>query len=266
MDQRPIYRRRIEISARQSESEGIVRVALEDDFHHFRLALRHDKRYITDIDGQSPRIPYSLCPVAAGQLQDLVGIPLSTVPQAVMGATDTRNQCTHLLDMAGLAMAAAMRGTTWQSYDVEVPARQNNHTTARLWRDGELLLDWDMDHLTIRGPSPFAGQNVKQGFGRWAVSMLAEDFAEAALVLRRCVIISLGRTRNLDAESSASPTGKCYVQQPTRAGDARRVVGSTLDFTDGRDRLCADDRSWLAFEDGSDDEPIPKAGSGTGFR
>lgn len=162
-------------------------------------------------------------------------------------------------------MAAAMRGTTWQSYDVEVPARKSNLTTARLWRDGDLLLNWDMDYLTIKSPTPFAGRNVQRGFGSWAVEVLPLDIAEAALVLRRCVIISLGRSRNLDLETSANPTGNCYVQQPARASDARRVIGSTLDFTNGRENLCADDEAWLTFEDVRGGKPMPQSGGFGGF-
>jgi hypothetical protein len=52
----------------------------------------------------------------------------------------------------------------------------------------------------------------------------------------------------LDAQVHAKPTGLCFAQQPVRAERALRQVGSTWDFSDRADVLCADDESWLAFQ------------------
>ena len=74
------------------------------------------------------------------------------------------------------------------------------------------------------------------------------DDAEAALILRRCAMISNGRGQPLDAQISAEPWGRCFSQQPDRAPTALRVRGSTWDFTGRVEALCADDQGWIAFQ------------------
>jgi hypothetical protein len=81
---------------------------------------------------------------------------------------------------------------------------------------------------------------------RWAFNNLSEEEAEAALLLRRCTQISLGRLNNLDAQVHASSTGRCYSQQPARAKQALRIKGSTWDFSEAASALCIDDQNWLA--------------------
>ena len=242
-----LFRRRIALSARYERNRGELRVALEDDFHHFRLAIEHRDERISNIQGQSLRIPYSLCPAAANQLCALVHTPLSAA--SVMAGTDPHAQCTHLMDLAALSAGAAARRVDQRRYDVEIPSRVAGHTTARVSIDGTLTLSWKIQHLTILAPEPFAQHGVGTGFAHWALASLPDELATAALVLRRCVIISLGRSRNLDAVAHARPTGHCYVQQRERAPTAQRMIGSTLDFSHAPERLCASDASWLTFED-----------------
>jgi hypothetical protein len=91
--------------------------------------------------------------------------------------------------------------------------------------------------------------DIYQGMARWALGTLAPEESEAALVLRRAVGISKGRGMNLDAQVHAHPNAHCYSQQPRRADQALRMIGSTWDFADLPERLCVDDRDWLAFND-----------------
>jgi len=58
-------------------------------------------------------------------------------------------------------------------------------------------------------------------------------------------MISLGRLRNLDIERHARPTGHCFAQQPGRADEALRIVGSTEDYSDRSEQLCGSDQTWL---------------------
>jgi hypothetical protein len=246
------FRRRIIIKHRALGQGGETRAALEDDFHHFRVSLRHEVEQVVHIQGQALRHPYSLCPGALGQLPQLLGMRLDAVAHAVTRATDARTQCTHLLDLAGLAMAAAARGGGQRQYDIEVPDRVNGQTTATLHRDGQPLLAWQVQDGTLTGPAPYTGVSLHKGLAGWALQTLSMDEAEAAIALRRCVTISLGRHKPLDTWVHAAPTGHCYAQQPARAEQALRVVGSTWDFSDRAEALCADDAAWLA---GADDTP-----------
>lgn len=240
-----VFRRRVEIIAHCAHGMGEVRAALEDDFHHFRVWARHRAGEVTAIGGEALRYPYSLCPQAGNQLQQLLGMRLDRVAHSVTRQTDASHQCTHLLDLAGLALAGAARDTRQRCYEIEVGRRINHRTRAILLRDQRETLAWEVNGTLIEGPPPFTGVDLRHGMARWALGNLDDEAAEAALLLRRCTMISLGRAFNLDAQVHASSTGHCYSQQPERAEQALRMQGSTLDFSDTGHQLCAQDQAWL---------------------
>jgi hypothetical protein len=240
------FRRRIELAGRHDHQGGQVRAVLEDDFHHFRVVVDHRNGQVTAVRGEAPRHPFTACPAAAPELDRLAGMRLDRIANSVTLHTDSTRQCTHMFDLAGLAIAAAARGDALRRYDIEIPRHIEGRTHARLQRDGQLLLDWSIDGSTIQGPAPYAGVDLRQGMARWALTSLPDEEAEAALVLRRCAMISLGRLKDIDQEPHAKPTGRCYAQQPERATQAIRIVGSTWDFTAHAAALCADDQAWLA--------------------
>jgi hypothetical protein len=240
-----LFRRRIEIVSR--EATGEARAVLEDDFHHFRVALTFAGGIVTSAIGTGVRVPYTACPGAGSQLAALVDMPLNSVANSVTRATDASLQCTHMLDLAGLAIAAAARGIGQRRYDIEVPRRVDGETTGRIDCDGVNVLAWRIDASTILAPAEYAGVSLREGLARWALATLTEDQAEAALILRRCLMISRGRERDLDLVAHANPSGNCYAQQPARAPTALRIVGSTHDFSDRAGVLCAGDEDFLAF-------------------
>jgi hypothetical protein len=240
-----VFRRRVDIMAQVRGGFAEVRAALEDDFHHFRVWLRHEDGHLSAIGGEALRYPYSLCPQACQPLQHLLGMPLDRVAHSVTRQTDASQQCTHLLDLAGLALAAAARGTHQRRYEIEVGRRIANRTHASLAVDDHQALAWDVDGTTLMGPAPYVGLDLRAGMARWAIAHLDEDTAEAALLLRRCTLISMGRGYDLDAQVHASSTGRCYSQQPARCEQALRMKGSTLDFSHAPSELCAQDQAWL---------------------
>src|SRR5258708_34826169 len=69
-----VYRRRILVRA---TAPGEVVADLEDDFHHFRVTLRHDGHVVESVDAESIRWPWSTCPGAAVPLRALAGAPPS---------------------------------------------------------------------------------------------------------------------------------------------------------------------------------------------
>jgi hypothetical protein len=243
------FRRRIGIHSTGDATRGEVRACLEDDFHHFRVRVAHGDGKVQQVDGWAVRHPYSTCPLAAKQLSHLAGAPLNGLAHSVMRLTDPSEQCTHLMELAGLAIAAAARTIALRWYDIEVPRRVAGRTLATLDRDGAPMLAWDLLDTTIVGPAPFHGVSLRKGMAAWALASLPAEEAEAALILRRCALISLGRAMNLDAQVHAEPTGRCFVQQPGRAAQVLRIVASIIDFSDSAKDLCATDREWLALRD-----------------
>lgn len=244
-----MFRRRIVIRSRTGTSQHVTRAALEDDFHHFRVEVASAHGQVSSIEAASPRRPYTLCAQAAERLQALVGMALTQTAHEVTRITDASEQCTHLFELSGLAIAAAARGTLRRQYDIEVPIRVNDHMHSTLARDGVPLLEWNVLGTVIQGPPPYAGIDLYHGMARWALTTLPSEDAEAALVLRRATGIAKGRSMNLDAQAHARSSGNCFAQQPVRAEQAIRIVGSTLDFATRPADLCADDKAWLAFDE-----------------
>jgi len=233
------YRRRIRLTA---PHPGRVVAEMEDDFHHFGVELDHDGERVTGVRGSAERFPWTTCPSAAGELQALVGAPLATRSPAIAEQVPARQNCTHMYDLAGLALAQAGTGRPNRQYDVTVPDRVNWTTEATLDRDAEPVLRWRVHGRRIEGPSPFAGQPLEGSFLAWAEATLDPDTVEAAIVLRRALVISMGRVMDLDVfavatELGSRVAGTCYSFQPERMPVAMRMTGSTRDFSESPDSL-----------------------------
>jgi hypothetical protein len=239
------YRRRVRV---RRLGPTTVEAALEDDFHHFGVTLGHDGARVTAVRARSVRWPWRTCPDAGARLDALVGMALSPRCTAVAAVTDPRWQCTHQFDLAGLAVAHAVRDAPVRRYDVEVgPVDPTGAIPARLWRDGALLHEWLVSFREgLRSPEQFREAPWRGGFIKWADASLDPDGAEAAIVLRRACDIAMGRSMDLEAFRRADElgdvmTGVCYTMQPGVMERADRNVGSIRDFADAPDALLRDD-------------------------
>ena len=236
-----VYRRRILIRT----GPGEARADLEDDPHRYAAIARHDGERVTSVEGIALRTPWTLCRAAVQVLDRLAGMPLSPDPLAVYRYTEGRAQCTHMFDLAGLAIAHAARGIAQRQYDIDVPCLAPvGPRTARLLRDGKEALVWTFDDTVLLAPVPFAGRDVRNMMD-WVSRTFADpDDYEAIVVLRRGVYISGSRTYDLDRMPDAAATGHvsgaCYVFQPDVAQRALRVPGATRDFGAAPDGLLAD--------------------------
>jgi hypothetical protein len=236
------YRRRILLRAESRRVTG----DLEDDFHRFRVHVEHDGERIVRAEGEALRFPWTSCPGALVPLARLEGMGLLPSSRAAHEHTDPRAQCTHLFDLAGLAIASAARGTGTREYEIEVPDRVEARTRAVLRRDGQPFLHWEIERSRIVAPEPFEGRSMGAGFLAWVQQALEPDVAEAALVLHRTCSISLGRLYDMDAVEGPSAFGvmaggACYTFSPGTMEQARRVVASARDVSRSPEALLADD-------------------------
>jgi len=237
-----VFRRRFLLRA----DPGRVVGDMEDDFHRFRVVLDHDGERVTRIRGEARRYPWTECPGATQALRALEGMALSARSTAAGQHTDPRQNCTHLFDLAALALTHAAAGRTRRLYDIAVPDRVQGATEPVLLRDGEELLRWQVRKEEILAPEPFAGVRMRGSrFLRWAEDTLDPETAEAAIALRRACYIAMGRARDLDEAPDASvyfplARGSCHTFQPERASRAKRVRGTQLDLTEAPERLLAD--------------------------
>ncbi len=237
------YRRRIRMTA---TGPGVVEGALEDDFHHFEVTLRHDGRRVAGVEARSRRWPWSTCPDAAAHLRPLEGMELSPRCTAVAQVADPRMNCTHQFDLAGLCVSHAARGIERRQYDAELPPTVDGVTRPRLWRDGDVLLEWTLSTRDGRAKlvesPPYDEGPWRGGFFRWADEHLDPDDGEAAIVLRRACEIGMGRGMDLEAYDVAGELGPmmaggCYTMQPAVAPVAFRNRGSIRDFAHHPDAL-----------------------------
>lgn len=242
------FRRVIDIAMHGTSNDGVVKVALEDDYHHFRVCVRFHNQVITQVQSQAIRTPYTLCSDAGAQLDRLEGVKVQGVAAAINGYTNATLHCTHQLNMTGLALAAASRNSARRRYEIQVAWHEQGVSEPRLIRDGELVLCWSVENNVIVNPAPFIGRSLGRGFSRWAIENFEVDLSESIIVLQHGTYVSQGRLLDLDLQNHAAATGYCYAQQPERAEQALRNKGSTLDFSDEPHALCASDQFWLGCD------------------
>lgn len=241
------YRRALLVVTR---APGVVVADMEDDFHRFRVVLEHDGSRVTAVQGEGLRTPWTTCGDAGVALAPLVGAALGADPLAAAEHADPKANCTHMFDIAALAFNHAAAGRDRRRYDVELPPFVEGQCHPRLWRDGQLLLEWtlgrgDDGRRQIIDPPPYSEPPFLGGFMRWAAATFDPDTAEAAIVLRRACDIGMGRQMDLDAipvamELSDHMLGVCYTMQPGQVEVSRRNVGQIRDFTTVPEALLAD--------------------------
>jgi len=219
---------------------------VEDDAHRYGALIRHDGKRMIAAEGFALRTPWSACSGALDALQRLVGMPLSPSPTAVYEHTASAEQCTHLFDVAALAVAHAARGTPQRRYDVDVPVvDRTSPRVISLQRDGVAVMSWTVaGRSELLGPPPFAGLDIRTILDWARHERLGEDDYETIVVMRRAWLVS--GCRNFDLDSMALATdgtvrlGACHVYRLGVVETARRNVGSTLDFSDAPEKLLID--------------------------
>jgi hypothetical protein len=242
------FRRRVGIATRKRQDGSLeARCAVEDDYHHFRVLIEARDGRIASASNEALRSPNTLCEAAGHQLDKLIGMKLDPASAAVFGQTDQFQQCTHQFDLAGLGVAALALERPRRIYDAVIPDRQNGRTTATLYADGQPVLVWQVNGMTIEGPAPYEGLSLGAGFTKFT-STLGRDEAEAALVLRRALFVSQGRGTDFAALGNRGPIGGCWAWQPERKDQLRRLPENRRDLSDSADTILAGDAEWLNFQ------------------
>jgi hypothetical protein len=218
---------------------------MQDDYHHFRVRIAHDRKQIVSVDADAFRHPWDLCARAPSELAVLAGMPLRARMSDLNRAIDARLHCTHLLDLSALMIGLINRGVQHREYQIEIPYRVDQKTSATLKRDGREILRWSVEGDRIVSPEPYTGRDIGRGFVQFADAHFDAEGSEAALVLRRAVFVSHGRGTPLDDVVVAPVHGVCFVQNAERGPSARRLFQTRLDFTHDGERLGRDDDDWL---------------------
>ncbi|HVN42278.1 MAG TPA: DUF2889 domain-containing protein [Steroidobacteraceae bacterium] len=233
-----IFRRGVRLAV----ASGEVKVDLEDGNHAFRMVLRHDGSRITAIDTEAVRHPFTTCPEAGKSVQVLVGRPLEAVRE-VRRLIETPTGCTHLTDMAGLAIAHVKEPGLRRLYEIAVDDECDARTRARIGCDGQPIHDWTIVRHLICEPKPLAGRPLMKGFHAWAATEFLGLALEAATMLQRGYFVAQSRRYSASpasehpAISDAMPEGVCYSYTTPAVQRAQRIDGSRRDFTNDTDAL-----------------------------
>ena len=235
------FRRQIDLKA---WDERTVVGWLEDEFHHFGITLIHDGTHVQDIRIAAPRHPWSTCAGAGVPLRALIGKPLISRCSDIGSLIDMRRQCTHVFDLAGLALAHACarrahrryHGTVRPLADV-VPGAPQDRLRATLYRDGMEVLWWDLHEDLITAPAPYAGRSISRGFREW-LETREQAQAEDASVLRRVAFVAKGRKISIEHMRVADDLRQpplCHSFQPEYRRIAFRVADTRrrLDTSEG---------------------------------
>ena len=226
LDSPHVFFRRIIFEVSTTE----CRVAMEDEHHYFVLNIEHDGERITAVNSSARRTPWTICPQAAARLQEFVGQALRPRIAVSLPEIDSKQQCTHQYDLLMVALAqAARRGR--REYLSKVVGAMHEYRHARLWLNGEKLLDWRLQGTTIHSDDAFDQQDLRS-IMPWAEETLTDRQLEALFVQRRAVMVAASKGINLDLIKNAGQAmvvraGACFVFQPERADQAERIIGST---------------------------------------
>jgi hypothetical protein len=226
-----IYRRAIEIAL--DADRGHAEMA--DDAHHFAASISFEGGLVTQVVGYAIRTPWTLCPSATEQLRQLEGAKAPGDARALRAGSKPESQCTHMLDLALLLIPLATGARLRRRYDATVPLDSPERRTVTLDRDGTRLLTWEMEGDTIVSGGAFAGSHLRDVVSCARRVDPQPGLAEAAGILRRAIFTSIARTMDLDKVHDASAlgdiVGPCFVFRPSHAERARRMLGSTVNFT-----------------------------------
>jgi hypothetical protein len=231
-----ILRRRIRLTNRP----GQVEAHLSDVFHEMHCILDHRGGIVTDIDCRALRIPTTACPGAAAVIRELIGLPLSIPRAELYQSSRVRRNCTHMFDLAALAIAQAARGDEpARVYDAEVPDETDAPVWVEVRRDGTVAHRWQVRDRHIVAPSNLAGRPLLAGFTHWASEIFSSDAFESASVLAKTCFIAggapyltesfTGRTLRLND----AMTGVCHAYAADRIDDSWFIAGARRDFTGG---------------------------------
>ena len=198
---------------------GLVEAAVEDDFHHFRVALHHDGGVVRKIvAGAVERWPWTTCPAAADHLaQRLTGARLD----ALAAVDRPQAHCTHMHELALLAASHAEDAAP-VLYSSFIADASGGTQDAEVWINGEPALAMTVRGSLIVAGGALAGRDFRQ-YRQWE-SEVPVDERRVLKVMRRMVQITGGRGFDYGATPTAAhigpSTGACYTFQPERAAEA----------------------------------------------
>jgi hypothetical protein len=244
-----IFRRRIRLIRNGDHHNGQVHGALEDCNHGFQSTVFYQNGQVTDIKPQFMRIPFTTCDGAWKPLQKLIHAAVSATPAELLTIAPPLSNCTHLHDLTLLAIAHSQRKEEVVQYDVEVTDAREGIADLRIWRstglhNKTLIHHWQSFHYAISFPAALKDKPLFMGFSRWANEQFSGIENEAAFVLQKGNLVSIGRMLDVEAMTGSRAIDEndrvaCFTYSPQNSSQAIRIGNTVRDFTDNAEQLLA---------------------------
>ena len=214
--------------------------ALLDDFHTMDIALTLAGDTIVEVAAHMDRFPRTTCPGAVGTLQAALRGRRIDDRSAQIRGVDRGEQCTHLIDLAAVALSWGGRDGATQIIEValtdrDAEHRQNLHMTV----DGVPALACEFQDETILAPEAHRGRKLFGGFARWVDETFTRAEGRLWLVAQISVFVGTGRAYIVDSpvprRSSAEPArrGACFSYSGEAFDTAFDNIGYVRDHSGG---------------------------------
>ncbi|MCW2545751.1 MAG: hypothetical protein JWN96_211 [Mycobacterium sp.] len=219
---------------------GSLEAHMQDFCHHVKVVLRHADGRIVTANAEGLRLPWNTCPLGAAGVARISGMAAAdAMDQSNWPGGRTAN-CVHAVDLTLVALAHLDDREPF-TYYISVTPAMGQVRTARIDRDGELLLEWTVEGTQLTGPGRFAGRSLSRAdFNQWAAELTPAE-REAATILRRACHIAPSREIDLDtmrvAADSIGADASCHTLQEGVIERARRNVGSSRPELTDADRI-----------------------------
>jgi hypothetical protein len=234
-----VFRRRI----RLTKTATSVVAELEDCSHAMRLTLHHHNGVISGIEGEVLRAPVNTCAEAPTRLQEFVGHALNGSNDVWIKQIDPSQQCTHLHDIALMAISHAQGDDPVRQLDIAITDEANSVMNAEILLNGAAIHRWQVKNREIIAPEKLKGKPLFKGFIPWVREELSSEEQVCALAMQRGLLVSNARRWDMPsvygkpADTFGPGKNICYSYSETRIHSAWRSVDSVRDFTDTPEQL-----------------------------
>lgn len=242
-----VFRRRIRLTREGDNRSGQVHGALEDCNHGFQSTVFYQNGQVTEIRPEFMRIPFTTCNGAWQPLQKLLGASVSALPSELLMTAPPLSNCTHLHDLTLLAIAHTQRDGKIVQYDVEVTDAIGGVSDLRIWHTvnnghKNLIHHWQSLNYAISSPAILKDKPLFMGFSRWANEQFSGIENEAAFVLQKGNLVSIGRMLDVEAMTGSRAIDEndrlaCFTYSPENSSRAIRIGNTVRDFTTSEEQL-----------------------------
>lgn len=233
-----VFNRRIKLV----QSEGCLNGELEDCNHGFRVSVHHHNGVITDIKPEFKRIPFTSCGGAEEPLRELIGMPLGASISALIQRAAPVKNCTHLYDLTLWTIQHSQREEDEVIFDVVVTDAVEGVSNLTVSRNGVVQHDWQAKNGYLLSPESLEGKSLFKGFYQWVNETFSSLELEAALVLQKGNLVSIGRMIDLASLTGGRAIDEterhaCHTYSPDNNKTAIRLADTERDFTDTPENL-----------------------------